>query len=64
MKWTDINEIVLSLIEEYPDKDPTYILFTELHKLIVGLEGFDDDPNRSNEKILEAIQMTWLDELD
>tara|TARA_Y100001970_G_C14249643_1_gene870838 strand:+ start:5217 stop:5411 length:195 start_codon:yes stop_codon:yes gene_type:complete len=64
MKWTDINEIVFSLIEEYPDKDPTYILFTELHKLIVGLEGFDDDPNRSNEKILEAIQMTWLDELD
>ena len=47
MKWTDINEIVFSLIEEYPDKDPTYILFTELHKLIVGLEGFDDDPNRS-----------------
>ena len=64
MKWTDINEIVFSLIDEYPDKDPTYILFTELHKLIVGLEGFDDDPNRSNEKILEAIQMTWLDELD
>ena len=55
---------MFSLIEEYPDKDPTYNLFTELLKLIVGLEGFDDDPNRSNEKILEAIQMTWLDELD
>ena len=64
MKWTDINEIVFSLIEEYPDKDPTYILFTELHKLIVGLEGFDDDPNRSNEKILEAIQMAWIEEQD
>ena len=64
MKWTDINEIVFSLIEEYPDKDPTYILFTELHKLIVGLEGFDDDPNRSNEKILEAIQMAWIEEVD
>ena len=64
MKWTDINEIVFSLIDNYPDKDPTYILFTDLHKMVVDLDDFDDDPNRSNEKILEAIQMTWLDEID
>ena len=49
MKWIDINEIVFSLIDNYPDKDPTYILFTDLHKMVVDLDDFDDDPNRSNE---------------
>ena len=42
--------------------DPQYIRYTDLHKWICGLENFDDDPQRSNEKILEAIQMNWLDE--
>ena len=64
MKWIDINEIVFSLIDNYPENDPTYILFTDLHTMVVDLDLFDDDPNRSNEKILEAIQMTWLDEID
>ncbi|MFL2697580.1 MAG: Fe-S cluster assembly protein IscX [Gammaproteobacteria bacterium] len=64
MKWTDINEIVFSLLDKFPEKDPTYILFTDLHKMVMDLEDFDDDPDRSNEKILEAIQMRWIDEID
>mgnify|MGYP001212712024 CR=1 FL=1 len=54
----------LKLLEEYPDIDPRYILFTDLHSWILGLEGFDDAPDRSNEQILEAIQMSWIEEQD
>ena len=64
MNWTDINEIAIKLLEEYPDIDPRYILFTDLHSWILGLEGFDDAPDRSNEQILEAIQMSWIKEQD
>ena len=64
MKWIDINEIAIELIEHYPEIDPRYILFTDLHKWIIGLEDFEDDPNRSNEQILEAIQMVWIEELE
>ena len=64
MLWTDVNEIAIELYESHPDIDPRYILFTELHNLVLGLEGFDDDPNKSNEKILEAIQMNWIEELE
>ena len=64
MNWTDINEIAIKLSEEYPDIDLRYILFTDLHSWILGLEGFDDAPDRSNEQILEAIQMSWIEEQD
>ena len=64
MNWTDINEIAIKLSEEYPDIDPRYILFTDLHSWILGLEGFDDAPDRSNEQILAAIQMSWIEEQD
>lgn len=64
MKWTDIREIAILLFEKFPDKDPLSIRFTDLHRWITELNGFDDDPKRSNEKILEAIQMHWLDERD
>jgi len=64
MKWTDTQEIAIALYEKFPDTDPTSVRFTDLHKWVLGLEGFDDDPNRSGEKILEAIQMAWIDELD
>tara|TARA_B100000378_G_C17973920_1_gene388061 strand:+ start:569 stop:763 length:195 start_codon:yes stop_codon:yes gene_type:complete len=64
MNWTDINEIAIKLLEEYPDIDPRYILFTDLHSWILGLEGFEDAPDRSNEQILEAIQMSWIEEQD
>ena len=64
MLWTDVNEIAIELYEENPEVDPRYILFTDLHKLVISLEDFQDDPNNSNEKILEAIQMNWIEEID
>jgi FeS assembly protein IscX len=62
MRWTDTFEIVDGLCEQFPDEDPQMIRFTDLHQRVCKLEGFADDPNRCNEKILEAIQMTWIDE--
>ena len=64
MKWTDTQEIAVALYDTHPDVDPKTIRFTDLHKWVVELPGFDDDPNRSGEKILEAIQMAWIDEAD
>ena len=64
MLWTDVNEIAIELYEAKPEIDPRYILFTDLHKLVISLEDFQDDPNNSNEKILEAIQMNWIEEID
>ena len=62
LKWTDSLDIAIDLIERYPDIDPKYIRFTDLHKWIVDLEDFEDNPDNSNEKILEAIQMNWIEE--
>ncbi len=64
MLWTEVSEIAIELYENHPDVDPRYILFTDLHNLVVNLEGFNDDPAKSNERILEAIQMNWIEELD
>jgi len=64
MKWTDIEEIAISLWERHPEVDPITVRFTDLHRWVTELPGFNDDPKRSNEKILEAIQMRWLDERD
>jgi len=64
MKWIDINDIAIELSEKFSDVDPRYILFTDLHKWGAELDDFDDEPNRSNEKILEAIQMAWIEEVD
>jgi FeS assembly protein IscX len=64
MKWTDVNDIAIELDEAHPEVDPQYVRFTDLHDWVCALEGFDDDPNHSNEKILEAIQMTWIEERD
>ena len=60
--WTDINDIAIELTDLYPDIDPQWISFPDLHQKIISLDGFDDDPNKSNEKILEAIQMAWIEE--
>ena len=62
LKWTDTEEIAFRLIDKYPDADPLKVRFTELHKYVLAIPGFSDDPKKSNEKILEAIQMTWLEE--
>ena len=63
MKWTDVNDIAIELCEAYPDVDPLGVRFTDLREWVTGLPGFDDDPERCGEKILEAIQMAWLDEV-
>ncbi len=63
MKWTDVLEIAIALIEKKPEIDPLSIRFTDLHRWVCELEEFKDDPMRSNEKILEAIQQAWIDEL-
>ncbi|MEC7929011.1 MAG: Fe-S cluster assembly protein IscX [Pseudomonadota bacterium] len=62
MLWTDVNEIAIELAEKHPDIDPTYILFTDLRRLVMELESFIDTPEKTNEKILEAIQMLWIEE--
>ena len=64
MKWTDINDIAIELSDTHPEVDPMTLRFTELRQWVLDLEGFDDDPDRCGEKILEAIQMAWLDEKD
>jgi FeS assembly protein IscX len=64
MKWTDTREIALALCSAHPDVDPLAIRFTDLHAWVCALPGFADDPQKSGEKILEAIQMTWIDEAD
>jgi len=64
MKWIDVNEIAISLSEKHPDIDPKTIRFVDLHNLVVGLEGFDDDHHRGGEKVLEAIQAGWIDEAE
>ncbi len=62
LKWTDSREIAIALDEAHPEVDPRTIRFTDLHRWVCGLEDFDDDPQRSGEKILEAIQMLWIEE--
>ena len=64
MKWTDTLDIAIALSEQHPDIDPKTVRFTDLHQWVLALEGFDDDPKRSGEKILEAIQMAWIDEAE
>ena len=64
MKWTDVYDIAIALEDAHPDTDNVNLRYTDLHRWITELAGFDDDPERSNEKILEAIQMAWIDERD
>ena len=64
LDWLDVLDIANELNDRFPDKDPQWISFPDLHKKILELSNFEGDPNKSNEKILEAIQMAWLDELD
>jgi len=64
LKWTDSLDIAIALDEAHPDVDPQWIRFTDLHEWICKLEEFDDEPEKSGEKILEAIQLAWIDEKD
>ncbi len=62
MRWTDVYDIAIALEEVHPDADVVNLRFTDLWKWVQELPDFSDDPMRSNEKILESIQMAWLDE--
>ena len=62
MTWNDAREVGLALFEQFDTLNPLTVRFTDLHKWVRELPGFSDDPNKSGEKILEAIQMRWLDE--
>jgi len=64
IRWTDVNDIAIELVEAHPDVDPVTIRFTDLHRWVMELPGFDDDPNHSGEKVLEAIQAAWIEELE
>ena len=64
MKWTDIHDIAIELADAHPETDPLTVRFTDLMQWVLDLEGFEDDPEHCGEKILEAIQMAWLDEMD
>ena len=63
MRWTDTYEIVEALQEAHPEVDPRQVRFTDLRAWVLALPGFDDEPERCGERILEAIQMTWIDEI-
>lgn len=63
MKWTDINDIAIELTDTHPEVDPLRVNFVDLRNWVMALPGFDDDPKRCGEKILEAIQQAWIDEV-
>ncbi len=64
LRWTDVQDIAIELSETHGDVDPHYVNFVDLRNWVMSLDDFDDDPNRCGEKILEAIQMAWIEELD
>jgi len=64
MKWTDIQDIAIALADTHPDVDPKTVRFTELYEWVRQLPGFDDDPKRCGEKILEAIQQAWIEDVE
>lgn len=64
MKWTDTLDIAIALSEKRADVDPRYVRFTDLFKWVQELDDFDDDPERCGEKILEAIQLAWIEETE
>jgi len=64
MKWVDVQDIAIELTDIYPDVDPLKVNFVDLRQWVMGLPNFDDDAGRCGEKILEAIQLAWIQEHD
>lgn len=64
LKWIDSLEIALDLIEQHPDVNPLKLHFTELRQWVLELERFNDEPAHCGERVLEAIQLAWIDEVD
>ena len=62
LKWVDSLDIAIELDETHPDVDPRYVNFVELRQWVMALDEFDDDPEHSGERILEAIQLAWIEE--
>ena len=62
LTWKDHDEITWALMDKFPDQDPLKLSFPKLHKMVCELEGFGDAPDKSNEKVLENIQMAWYEE--
>jgi FeS assembly protein IscX len=62
LKWTDSLDIAIELDEKFPDIDPMHVNFVDLRQWVLELDDFDDDPEHSGERILEAIQMAWIEE--
>lgn len=63
MKWTDSLDIAIELLERHPDVDPRQVNFVDLMRWVMALPGFEDDEKHCGERILEAIQQAWIDEL-
>jgi FeS assembly protein IscX len=63
LKWSDVLDIAIELSERRPDVDPRYVNFVQLHRWVIELPDFTDDPQRGGEKVLEAIQAAWIDEV-
>jgi len=64
LTWSDTEEIGIQLYDKFPDTDPLSVRFTDLHRWVMELDGFEGDPKDSNEGILEAIQMAWYEETE
>ncbi|MEN8206243.1 MAG: Fe-S cluster assembly protein IscX [Pseudomonadota bacterium] len=64
LKWTDTLDIAIELDGSHPDADPIHVNFVDLRNWVMALDAFDDDPEHCGERILEAIQMAWIDERD
>ncbi len=64
LEWTDVRAIAIHLVDRHPKTAPLTVRFTDLHRFVTELPGFAGDPMKSNEKILEAIQMAWVDEFE
>lgn len=64
MKWTDVTRIAEDLADTYPDIDPKTIRFTDLMAKVMALPGFDDSEDRCGERVLEAIQQAWIEEVE
>ena len=64
MKWVDSYDIASALAEKHPEIDPKSVRFTDLRRWVLDLDGFEDDPAHCGEKILEAIQMAWIEEVE
>lgn len=64
LRWTDVGDIAIELFDTHPDIDPKFVNFVDLRDWVLALEGFNDDPARCGEKVLEAIQAAWIEEAE